>query len=183
MANPEVHTGSVEKSEVEKAAAERAKELREQTEHKQEHQESHAEHEARATAEKEAKTTEEYHHSDHQEKEAAPVFSGEHSRDKSFKETMQSVERDLSPPERIFSKIIHNKTVEAASDAVGTTVARPNAILAGSICAFVLVLAVYLTARHFGFALSGFETIAAFVIGWIIGIVFDFLRVMISGKR
>jgi hypothetical protein len=182
MANPEIHTGSVESSEVEKAAAERAKELREQHEHKAEHHESRAEHDARATAEKEAMTAEQIRPSEH-EKESAPVFTGEHSRDKSFKETMHSVERDLSPVERLFSKVIHNKTVETVSDTVGSTVARPNAILAGSISAFILVLAVYLIARHFGFALSGFETIAAFVAGWIIGILFDFFRVMISGKR
>lgn len=183
MANPEIHTGSVEKAEVEKAAAERSRELQEQLEHKHEHHETQAEHDARATAEKEAKSAEEYRPHEHEAKQDAPVFTGEHSRDKSFDETMASVERDLSGPERVFSKIIHNKTVEKASDVVGSTVARPNAILAGSICAFVLVLIVYMTARYYGFALQGSETIAAFIVGWIIGIVFDFLRVMISGRR
>lgn len=183
MANPEYHTGSVEKSEVEKAAAERSKELQEQLKHTPEHQESHAEHEARTTAEKEAKSAEEYRPQEHESKQDAPVFTGEHNRDKSFDETMKSVNRDLSGPERLFSKVIHNKTVETVSDAVGSTIARPNAILSGSICAFVLVLAVYVIARYTGFALQGFETIAAFIIGWIIGVLFDFLRAMITGKR
>jgi preprotein translocase subunit SecF len=183
MANPEYHTGSVERSEVERAAAERAKELREQTEHKHEHPETAAEHDARQEAEKEAKSVEDYRPSEHEGKKDARVFTGEHSRDKSYKETMQSVERELSAPERVFSKIIHTKTVETVSDTVGSTVARPNAILAGSICAFVLVLVVYLVARDRGYGLSGFETIGAFIIGWIIGVLIDFLRVMISGKR
>ncbi|HSE61856.1 MAG TPA: hypothetical protein VLA88_06210, partial [Candidatus Saccharimonadales bacterium] len=164
MANPEIHTGSVEKSEVEKAAAERSRELQEQLEHKYEHPESQAEHDARAEAEKEAKTTEEYRPHEHEAKQDAPVFTGEHSRDKSFSETMDSVNRELSAPERIFSKVIHNKTVEKTSDVIGNTVARPNAILAGSVCAFILVLIVYMTARYYGFSLSGFETIAAFIV-------------------
>jgi hypothetical protein len=96
---------------------------------------------------------------------------------------MDTVGRELSAPERIFSKVIHNKTVETVSDTVGSTVARPNAILSGSVCAFLLVATVYILARYQGYGLSGFETIAAFILGWIIGIVIDFLRIMISGKR
>jgi hypothetical protein len=45
------------------------------------------------------------------------------------------------------------------------------------------VLALYVFAKTLGFTLSGFETIGAFVIGWIIGILFDFLRAMITGKQ
>ncbi|MFS8120615.1 MAG: hypothetical protein ACMG55_19325 [Microcoleus sp.] len=101
----------------------------------------------------------------------------------SYKQTMQHVQSELSQTERAFSKVIHNPIVERTSDLIGSTVARPNAILSGSITAFILVLALYITARTMGFTLSGFETIGAFIIGWIIGILFDFLRTMITGKR
>jgi hypothetical protein len=183
MANPEIHTGNVERSEVEKAAAERAKELREQAEHKQEHIETTAEHEARETAEHEARSVEDYRPAAQEGKKEAHSFTGEYNRDKSYKETMHHIERELSGPERVFSKIIHNKTVETVSDTIGSTVARPNAMLAGSVCAFILVLALYLIARYQGFSLTGFETIGAFIVGWIVGVLIDFFRVMISGKR
>jgi hypothetical protein len=104
-------------------------------------------------------------------------------RDASYKRTIAQVQAELSGPSRTFSKIIHNKTVEKASEAVGATVARPNAILAGSIAAFVFTLALYLLAKHFGYQLSGFETIGAFILGWVIGQLFDFFRVMITGKH
>ena len=58
-----------------------------------------------------------------------------------------------------------------------------NAILAGSFSAFVCVTAVYVIAKNYGYPLSGFETIAAFIIGWILGQAFDFMRTMITGKR
>lgn len=101
----------------------------------------------------------------------------------SFKHTMQKVQAELPPAQRGFSKVIHNPVVEKTSEVVGNTIARPNAILAGAAVAFFAVLAVYLTAKHFGYVLSGFETIGAFIVGWIIGMLYDFFKVMITGKK
>lgn len=104
-------------------------------------------------------------------------------KDKEFNVTMKHARAHMSAPERTFSKFIHNKAVERTSDVVGATVARPNAILAGSISAFVLTGAVFLLARTYGYPLSGFETIGSFIIGFVLGILYDFFRVMITGKR
>ena len=101
----------------------------------------------------------------------------------SFKQEMTKIQAELPATQRGFSKLIHNPVVEKTSEALGSTVARPNAILAGAIVAFFAVLAVYLTAKHFGYALSGFETIGAFIVGWVLGILYDFFRVMITGKK
>ncbi len=101
----------------------------------------------------------------------------------SYKKTMKETQAHMKPAERTFSKVIHNPVVEKTSEAVGGTVARPNAILAGSLSAFLLTLGIYLFAKHYGYPLSGFETIAAFILGWVVGILFDYLRVMITGKR
>jgi hypothetical protein len=101
----------------------------------------------------------------------------------SFKKEMARVQAEMSPPARVFSKFIHSKPVEKTSEFVGATVARPNAILSGAIVAFVLVLAVYLLAKQLGYVLSGFETIGAFIVGWIIGVLYDYFRAMITGKK
>ncbi|TAL14366.1 hypothetical protein EPN95_03135 [Patescibacteria group bacterium] len=101
----------------------------------------------------------------------------------SFKRQMKEIQAQEPPLNRAFSKVIHNKAVEKTSDVVGSTVARPNAILAGAVSAFALTLAVYVTAKIIGFQLSGFETIAAFIIGWIIGLIYDYLRVVITGQK
>ncbi len=101
----------------------------------------------------------------------------------SFKRQMKEVQAELSPAKRTFSKVIHNKTVEKASDVVGSTVARPNAILAGSVFAFIITLVVYVIAKNIGYQLSGFETIGAFIVGWAIGIVYDYLRLIVTGKK
>lgn len=104
-------------------------------------------------------------------------------RDASFNATMQEVQGQMSAPSRAFSKVIHNKAVEKVSDVAGSTVARPNAILSGAVFAFVITLGVYLIAKYYGYVLTGFETIGAFLVGWAIGIVYDFLKVMITGRK
>jgi hypothetical protein len=101
----------------------------------------------------------------------------------SFKKHMKQVQAEMSAPERAFSKVIHNKVIERTSEFVGATVARPNAILTGAVVAFILVLAVYLVAKTLGYVLSGFETIGAFIVGWVLGVLYDYFRIMITGKR
>lgn len=103
--------------------------------------------------------------------------------DATYKRTMKQVQSELSAPSRAFSKVIHVKAVEKTSEALESTVARPNAILAGAVAAFIFTLVIYLIAKHFGYRLSGFETIGGFILGWVVGLLFDYFRVMITGKR
>ena len=100
-----------------------------------------------------------------------------------FNRTMSEARSHMSAPSRAFSKVIHVPVVEKTSEVVGSTVARPNAILAGSLAAFIFTLGLYLIAKYYGYPLSGFETIGAFILGWVIGIMFDYLRVMVTGRR
>ncbi len=101
----------------------------------------------------------------------------------SYKRTMKHVQAELSPGSRAFSKVIHAKVIETTSEVVGSTIARPNAVLAGAVSAFILTLGVYVLAKNIGYQLSGFETIGAFIVGWVIGITYDYLRLMITGKK
>lgn len=103
--------------------------------------------------------------------------------DLSFKKTMSEVRSHMSAPSRAFSKFIHIKPIEKASEVVGNTVARPNALLSGAIFAFIFTVAIYLWTKNAGYPLSGFETMAAFIIGYLVGIIVDFVRIMITGKQ
>lgn len=104
-------------------------------------------------------------------------------REASYKHHMKQLQSELSPSQRAFSKFIHNPVVEKTSDSLGATIARPNAVLAGAVVAFILVLAVYVVSKFYGYTLSGFETIGAFIVGWILGLLYDFFKVMITGKK
>lgn len=173
---------------------EQEKLTRESQERLQEHHESNVErapernaHEARHEVEQ-ALSDKEREQIQHER--TAPIQKGERqrpitraSRDANFKHVMGEVQQQLKPTSRVFSKIIHVRPIEKTSEVIGTTLARPNAILSGAVFAFILTLAVYLIGHHFGYPLSGFESIGAFILGWVIGILYDFLRVMITGKH
>lgn len=100
----------------------------------------------------------------------------------SYNHTMDEVRSQLSAPSRTFSDFIHNPVVEKVSDTIGGTVARPNAVLSGSVFAFLFTLTVYLVARYYGYPLSGSETIASFFLGWVIGLIVDYLKLLMFGK-
>lgn len=110
------------------------------------------------------------------------VIANKADRDKAYKNIMDVTRTQMSAPARAFSKVIHNPFIEKTSEVVGSTIARPNAILTGSVSALILVLGVYTIAHFFGYPLSGFETIGAFILGWLIGIIYDFFYAMITGK-
>lgn len=172
---------------IERAAGERLNELERKQEHgeqSKENAESRLER-ARTEAQQEALFTKEYSSEQKQTpQETSQVgIATRGDRERGFKTTMKHVQSRMNAPERAFSKVIHNKVVERVSDVTGSTVARPNSILFGSIFAFLGVAGVYLYARHIGFALSGFETIAAFIVGWLVGMFVDLIRVIFSNKR
>ena len=100
-----------------------------------------------------------------------------------YQKTMKLIRSDMKPASRAFSKLIHNPVVEKTSQVLGSTIARPNAILAGSLSALIITGALYAIFSYFGYAMSGFETIGAFAAGWIIGIIIDYVRVTLLGKR
>lgn len=138
---------------------------------------------ARSEAEQEAIAGREAAPGEHKTHDDGAAPLPHRNRKESYEHTMKNVQSEMSAPARAFSKVIHNPIVERTSEVVGATVARPDAILSGSVFACLLVLGLYVLARYNGFALSGFETIGAFVVGWAIGIVFDLLRAAITGKK
>ena len=166
------------------AANERREQLREALEKSPEKNQENLEDARREALENASSAEEEKKHEQREsspaERRTGPISKEE--REASYKATMNEIQTHMSPTSRAFSKIIHNKAVEKTSEAIGNTVARPNAILAGSLCAFVLTLGVYLLAKNIGHELSGFETIGAFILGWIIGIGYDFIKTMITGR-
>jgi hypothetical protein len=101
----------------------------------------------------------------------------------SYKRTMKQVQSEMTPASRAFSKVIHSPVVEKTSEVIGGTIARPNAILAGAVFAFIATLLTYSISKYYGYVLSGFETIGAFAVGWVVGIVYDYLRLLITGKK
>lgn len=188
--NPEVIKGGMESTvEAQDAAAERkselAKNLETQVEQSPEARAEELEH-ARAEANKEAIMGKERGSAENKSggEPTATVIRRVTKKQKTaeYKKTMKAIQSEMSAPSRAFSKVIHNPVVEKTSDIVGSTIARPNAILAGGTTAFIAVGIVYIVAKQYGYVLSGFESIAAFTLGWLVGISFDYIRLLIRGS-
>lgn len=104
------------------------------------------------------------------------VAASRQTREKAYNDILSHTQSELPVASRAFSKVIHQPIVDKASNAVGATIARPNAILFGALFALILSGGVYAVARYYGYALSGFEAIGSFIIGWIVGLIIDFVR-------
>ncbi len=189
--NPEIFTGnqSERSSEIERAAGERAAELQKSAENQVERT-GEAKTEAIEKARSETQEALLSKERGGAEKKSGGEPSGQNARkitkkDKevAYQQTLKEIRSQMNAPARTFSKIIHNQVVERVSDIVGNTVARPNAIISGSTAALVLVSAVYIIAKQYGYPMSGFETIGAFIIGWLIGLIYDYAKVTISGGK
>ena len=182
------HEQERHKHELEKAGAELRELMREHHEKAGEHSHENLEdarrealEKAHSSEKKEQVVAKQEQHVASAERRDGPISKAE--REASFNTTMEEVLTHMSPASRTFSKVIHNKTVEKVSDVTGNTIARPNAILSGAVFAFALTLGVYLVAKNLGYPLSGFESIGAFLAGWVIGLTFDFLKVMVTGRK
>ena len=105
-----------------------------------------------------------------------------HSTPKGFTDVMDETTREMPYYRRIFSRFIHLRWVAYFSSLLGSTVARPNAILFGAIASFSLTLIAYLLSKNLGYRLSGFEPIGAFLVGWVAGILFDVIASMLKNR-
>lgn len=179
----------IDEAETERVAAERREALRASLEKaERDHELSSRDKEEKLTALKNEatdvaeETAKQQSHDTSPAKRRSHIIS-KHDREISFKKHMDIVQEELPPLERRFSKVIHNRTVEALSDGLGATLARPNALLFASAAAFFFTLVTYAFAKYIGFRLSGFEMIGAFILGWIVGLAYDYVRLMVRGGK
>lgn len=105
--------------------------------------------------------------------EPRPTLSQHFDRTLNYKQTLASLQRRLTPASRLFSHVIHTSAVERASESLERTVARPS-ILNGAVWGAAIVgLIFYVTARAYGFMLSGSEMLLALVGGGLLGVIFE----------
>lgn len=108
---------------------------------------------------------------------------GKRQLDESFEKTIQFAQQSLSPSEKILSKIIHHRSIEHICNIIGNTVARQNSIILGSAFAFVACLLSFSIAKNIGYDLSGSEMVISFSLGWLLGLVIDYIQLMVKGDK
>lgn len=89
--------------------------------------------------------------------------------------TMRNVQSHLTAPERRFSRLVHNESVESLSELGATTIGRSSAIIGGGIFMIVGGVTLLVMARYFGFSIPLSSLIALYAIGFIGIALVDFL--------
>lgn len=176
--SPEIKSSS-ENSVEHKGNLEKANEkLREDAEKAEKHNRKHEAKEALKTAESLAKPSAERNDHTEQGKNSEPVTRG--LKNQSYKQTMQRVEAKLSAPQRAFSKVINNPTVDRTSAVVGRTVARPSGIIGAGVIATLGMISLLYYANKIGFEVSAFSYILLLGFGWVLGLLVEFLYRMVK---
>lgn len=86
-----------------------------------------------------------------------------------YDRTLRGIQQKLPKTAHVFSKVAHNKTIEAVSNAGAKTVARPSGILGGSICAFLGSVIVLYYSKHYGFTYNYALFLLLFIGGFLVG--------------
>ncbi len=159
-------------AEVDAAAAERLEELKANPEQTTEHAETRAE-AAREVINKYEEAPEPAPAETEAAEPAAPRFMAHLDRAVNYRDTMTSMRRHLSPVSRAFSKVVHAPIVEKISEPLEKTVMRPSLVAGATWSAAIVGLIFYLTARLYGFSLSGSEMLAALLAGAVLGLVIE----------
>ncbi len=145
--------------------------------------ETHEQAEARHEVHEQAISGNEYHRPHAEKRQHTPVHTTAEAKKHSFNATMHHVRNNLNTPEKTFSKIIHKPAVEKASEIAGSTIARPSGVAGATILAFIGLLSVYGIARFAGFELSGSEMPLLLAIGFIAGLIIEWLYKSLRSLR
>ena len=92
------------------------------------------------------------------------------SKSANYRQTMVTLRHRLGPTSRSFSKLIHTPIVEKTSAVIGSTVLRPSVSLGATTTAVFLTGFIYLYARHYGFLLRGSEIWITLILGGVLGL-------------
>ncbi|MFZ2494508.1 MAG: hypothetical protein WAW60_01885 [Candidatus Saccharimonadales bacterium] len=100
-----------------------------------------------------------------------------------YRQILSRIQANMGLPSRVMSKIIHFKLLDNFSEVVSSTIARPTALLTGSLASLVFLTSIYTIGKVYGYQLSGFEVIGSYLIGWLFGLVIDYIKFLFVSQR
>ena len=131
----------------------------------------------RQAAKEEAASKEAHDHHKHDQADEpdTPIGTQRSIKAQAYRQTMRRIQSRLPKVSRAFSKIVHNKTVDAVSNVGAQTVARPSGLLGGSICAFIGSVVLLYSAKHYGFRYNYLVFFILFIGGFLLGSLLELL--------
>lgn len=160
-------------AELQSMGRERLEQLAHDTENANENAQERADRARETIHHHEAEPTEPVAAAETTEPPAKPSLAPHLDRTLNYKHTLASVQRHLQPASRVFSQLIHTPAVEQISEALENTVMRPSIVAGATWTAALVGLIFYITARYYGYPLSGTEMLAALAGGALLGILLE----------
>lgn len=128
----------------------------------------------RQTAEKHAPLSQELSHTEKENSHTThPVYVNKHLKETAYSRTLTRVQKRLSAPNRVFSKVVHSKALDKPSEVIGNTVARPSSMLGGAIIAFLGTSILLWVTRRYGYEYNYLAVILLFAGGMVIGLLVE----------
>lgn len=137
----------------------------------------------RAQVENEAVSGKETTIGEKQENTVSPIGLQRELKETAYKQSLQRIQSQLKAPQRLFSKTIHNPSIERLSNVAGRTVARPSGILAGGFLALLGSNVLLYLAKHYGFKYNYLAFFLLFIGGFIAGLILEGLFRIARRKR
>ena len=113
------------------------------------------------------------------EKETKPTKA---QRKTAFNEEISSIRAHLTPAQARLSRVVHNRVVESASQALEETVFRPSLVLGGAVGALIVGGGFYVFAKVRGYPVTGSEFIVGLIVGGGLGLLAELLWRMVSRR-
>ena len=112
-----------------------------------------------------------------------PKLIGKDLKKAGLQKELAHIRKKLSKPDRLGSKVIHNKEVEVISAGLSKTLVRPSGMLGGAIIALIGTSAYYFFAKTVGVRYNYFVYIILFVGGFVLGIFIELLARLFRKKQ
>lgn len=104
-----------------------------------------------------------------------PLFVNHELKKMALDRTLARVRRQLSTPDKLLSKAIHQPIVQVISETGSKTIARPSGILMGSLCALLGSSFVFYLAKHYGFRYNYLLFFGLFLGGFMVGLIIELI--------
>ena len=111
------------------------------------------------------------------------TFVSRELKEMALRRNLNNARRAMNSPERVLSKVMHNKVVESVSDAASSTVARPSGILGGGIFALLGTSILLWTVKHYGYTFNYLMFLLLFVGGFAVGLIVEFVLHFLLRKK
>lgn len=115
---------------------------------------------------KAAEETGETHSSTHQ------PFVNKELKEMAYLRTLNRVRQQMSVPNRLISRVIHQPVINAVSETVSKIIGRPSGLLGGGLLSLVGTSVYYYVTKHYGYGYNYLIFLlliaSGFILGWLI---------------